>query len=266
MADSRRHRWCARSLCHFVLAGGLRRQIALGDVQYPPRRTGLLWRADRRVARLHPLRPFQKTAALENRRHPRAQHCAGRRLWPHRLPDERLLLWPRVRFAVGDSFSKRPRDAWPWRAPDRNLRGIAGFLSLPFPRPGLSPQEIRWPNFRAVPALLRCAPGVRGNVSRRLYNLLPERTRHAGASVEHVHFCRRRIALVGVVRGKTKSPQLKIVISRRRMSPSPHPETLLVVEKTMPHERVDTFLRARSPTLSRSAIHRLIQQDDVRVA
>src|SRR2546430_2002832 len=205
MFASRRHRWRARSLCHFLLARGIRRQTAVGDIQYPPRRTGLLRRADRRVACWRPLRPVQKTAALENRRHPRAQHCTGSRLWPHRMPDERLLLWPAVRFAVGDSFSKRPRDARHWRAPDRNLRGSAGFLPLPFPRSALSPEEIRRPDFCAVPALLRCAPGVRRIVSRRLHNLLPERTRHAGASVEHLYFCGRRVTLGGVVRSKTKS-------------------------------------------------------------
>jgi len=43
-------------------------------------------------------------------------------------------------------------------------------------------------------------------------------------------------------------------------------ESILVVEKTTPHERLDTFLRAQFPTLSRSAIQRLIQQGDVRVA
>src|SRR2546422_4831373 len=42
-------------------------------------------------------------------------------------------------------------------------------------------------------------------------------------------------------------------------------ESILVVEKTMPHERLDTFLRAQFPTLSRGAIQRLIQQGDVRV-
>src|SRR5947199_513939 len=43
-------------------------------------------------------------------------------------------------------------------------------------------------------------------------------------------------------------------------------ESILVVEKTTPHERLDTFLRAQFPTLSRSAIQRVIQQGDVRVA
>ena len=43
-------------------------------------------------------------------------------------------------------------------------------------------------------------------------------------------------------------------------------ESILVVEKTMPHERLDTFLRAQFSTLSRGAIQRLIQQGDVRVA
>ena len=43
-------------------------------------------------------------------------------------------------------------------------------------------------------------------------------------------------------------------------------ESILVVEKTTPHERLDTFLRAQFPTLSRGAIQRLIQQGDVRVA
>ena len=43
-------------------------------------------------------------------------------------------------------------------------------------------------------------------------------------------------------------------------------ESILVVEKTMPHERLDTFLRTQFSTLSRGAIQRLIQQGDVRVA
>ena len=43
-------------------------------------------------------------------------------------------------------------------------------------------------------------------------------------------------------------------------------ESILVVEKTMPHERLDTFLRTQFPTLSRGAIQRLIQHGDVRVA
>ena len=43
-------------------------------------------------------------------------------------------------------------------------------------------------------------------------------------------------------------------------------ESILVVEKTTPHERLDTFLRAQFHTLSRGAIQRLIQQGDVRVA
>ena len=43
-------------------------------------------------------------------------------------------------------------------------------------------------------------------------------------------------------------------------------ESILVVEKTMPHERLDTFLRTQFSTLSRGAIQRLIQHGDVRVA
>jgi 23S rRNA pseudouridine1911/1915/1917 synthase len=42
-------------------------------------------------------------------------------------------------------------------------------------------------------------------------------------------------------------------------------DTSLVVENTLPHERLDTFLRSQFPTLSRGAIQRLIAQGDVRV-
>src|SRR6266545_5955879 len=42
-------------------------------------------------------------------------------------------------------------------------------------------------------------------------------------------------------------------------------ETILRVERTLPQERLDTFLRAQFPTLSRGAIQRLIQQGDIRV-
>src|SRR5437667_6609337 len=42
-------------------------------------------------------------------------------------------------------------------------------------------------------------------------------------------------------------------------------ETILIVEKTLPHERLDTFLRSQFPTISRGAIQRLIEQGDIRV-
>jgi 23S rRNA pseudouridine1911/1915/1917 synthase len=42
-------------------------------------------------------------------------------------------------------------------------------------------------------------------------------------------------------------------------------ETVLVVEQTLPGERLDAFLRARFPTISRSALQRLIEQGDIRV-
>src|SRR5947209_16971766 len=41
--------------------------------------------------------------------------------------------------------------------------------------------------------------------------------------------------------------------------------TILVVEKSLPTERLDTFLRSRFPTISRGAIQRLIQQGDIRL-
>ena len=41
--------------------------------------------------------------------------------------------------------------------------------------------------------------------------------------------------------------------------------TALVVEKSLPAERLDTFLRSRFPTISRGAIQRLIEQGDIRV-
>ena len=45
----------------------------------------------------------------------------------------------------------------------------------------------------------------------------------------------------------------------------PRNETILIVEKTLPHERLDTFLRSQFPTISRGAIQRLMEQGDIRV-
>src|SRR5881394_416526 len=42
-------------------------------------------------------------------------------------------------------------------------------------------------------------------------------------------------------------------------------ETILIVEKTLPRERLDTFLRSQFPTISRGAIQRLMEQGDIRV-
>jgi 23S rRNA pseudouridine1911/1915/1917 synthase len=42
-------------------------------------------------------------------------------------------------------------------------------------------------------------------------------------------------------------------------------ETILIVEKTLSHKRLDTFLRAQFPAVSRGAIQRLIEQGDIRV-
>ena len=42
-------------------------------------------------------------------------------------------------------------------------------------------------------------------------------------------------------------------------------ETLLVIEQSLPGERLDAFLRTRFPTLSRGALQRLIQQGHIRV-
>src|SRR6266568_4030961 len=45
----------------------------------------------------------------------------------------------------------------------------------------------------------------------------------------------------------------------------PRNETILIVETTLPHVRLDTFLRLQFPTISRGAIQRLIEQGDIRV-
>jgi 23S rRNA pseudouridine1911/1915/1917 synthase len=42
-------------------------------------------------------------------------------------------------------------------------------------------------------------------------------------------------------------------------------ETILIVEKTLPRDRLDTFLRSQFTALSRGAIQRLIEQGDIRV-
>src|ERR1044071_2452887 len=41
--------------------------------------------------------------------------------------------------------------------------------------------------------------------------------------------------------------------------------TILVVEKSLPTERLDTFLRSQFPTISRGAVQRLIEQGHIRV-
>ena len=46
---------------------------------------------------------------------------------------------------------------------------------------------------------------------------------------------------------------------------SKRPTTTLVVERSLPNQRLDAFLRSQFPTISRGAIQRLIQQDDIRV-
>ena len=45
----------------------------------------------------------------------------------------------------------------------------------------------------------------------------------------------------------------------------PRNETILIVETTLPHVRLDTFLRSQFPTISRGALQRLIEQGDIRV-
>src|SRR5205085_11490840 len=46
---------------------------------------------------------------------------------------------------------------------------------------------------------------------------------------------------------------------------STRPATTLLVEKSLPNERLDAFLRSQFPTLSRGAVQRLIEQGDIRV-
>src|SRR5262249_643937 len=106
LVDPRHDRGCARALCPVVLAPRLRQRTVLADFQDPRRRPGLLRRPDRRVAGLPPLRSRQAASALEDRRRPCPQHCPGPFLWPDRLPNERLLLWTRLRPSLGDSFPR----------------------------------------------------------------------------------------------------------------------------------------------------------------
>ncbi len=42
-------------------------------------------------------------------------------------------------------------------------------------------------------------------------------------------------------------------------------ETVIVLDKSLPRERLDIFLRARFPAISRGAMQRLIEQGDIRV-
>ena len=54
---------------------------------------------------VHFLCAIEKTSALENGGHSRAEHRVGLRLWPHRLFVERLLLWTRLFAALGNPIS-----------------------------------------------------------------------------------------------------------------------------------------------------------------
>jgi 23S rRNA pseudouridine1911/1915/1917 synthase len=65
--------------------------------------------------------------------------------------------------------------------------------------------------------------------------------------------------VVGVVPVESGSPELEAV-SSAVLNPS-----VLVVEKSLPRERLDNFLHLQLPTISRSAIQRLIAQGDIRV-
>ncbi len=129
---------------------------------------------------------------------------ARKRLWPHRLPAQRLLLRSRVQPAVGDQFSggqsAQPPDLS--GSSDGNLRRAAEFRRLSFSRVAVPAQKIRRPDFRDLPALLRRHALVRGIFSRRLHqSALPPRP-HARAMDQRADLRHRPCA-----RGDPVAPQ-----------------------------------------------------------
>ncbi len=69
--------------------------------------------------------------------------------------------------------------------------------------------------------------------------------------------------MVRIVPVERKSPEREVVMAVRQMSNGNN--TLFVVDRTQPRERLDHFLHVQLPTISRSALQRLIAQGDIRV-
>ena len=167
LAHGRRDRRRARRLCGDLLEGRVCPSAVPGNLHDPARRTGLLRRPDRRDACRHHLHPLEKTAAVENRRRARAEHRAGQRLWPHRLPAERLLLRPRLQPAVGHPVSRSGPSASVAAATiagasDGNLRRAVKFRPLSFSGVAVPAQKIQRPGVRHLSHRLRRVPFPRG--------------------------------------------------------------------------------------------------------
>src|SRR5690348_2047498 len=118
----------------------------------------LLRRADRRLRRNHYPHPPEKTTPLENCRCDGAECGARIRVRTHRLPDEWLLLWTRLQFAMGNNLSSPDSKRWTTlrrtAASHPNLRIASQSRPLCISCVAVSAQEVRRPGFRYLPGLL----------------------------------------------------------------------------------------------------------------
>ena len=168
------------------------RPADLGNFHDPARRAGFLRRPHRRDHCGLDLSALEKTAVVENRRRARAQHRAGQRLRPHRLPAQRLLLRPRLRFAVGHQFSRgnhcnrRPIRVHPTEIYD----ALLNLGSVFFSRVAVPAQEIRRPDFCDLPAFATPSPVRSSNIFAAIIRRPPSFRPDARAARQRADFCR----------------------------------------------------------------------------
>src|SRR6266498_4053191 len=147
MADSWRHHWGARALRGFLLGPvvpgtAVSNRAVDRDLHGAARRTGFLRRPHRGHRGGLDLCLEKPTAGLEVCRRTGAEHRARLRAGPTRLPDERLLLWPRDVRAVGHPLSVGSRNPWARRSPPPDLRFTPEPRTLRHPGPPAPEQAI----------------------------------------------------------------------------------------------------------------------------
>src|ERR1041385_792899 len=166
MAHRRRDPRRENFVRHLLLARTIRRASLSRYFYDPERRPGVLRRPDWRLAGRHSFFSTQEAASVETGGYHGAQHRPGIRVRPHRLPAQRLLLWPRVQPAMARHLSGAARDSscrW-----NRDTRSSHASLRFPtesglvsVPGVAVSAQEVRWPGLCRVSDLLRLHALVR---------------------------------------------------------------------------------------------------------
>src|SRR6267378_3899232 len=111
MADRRRYHRRANFVRDNVLERAICRRAAVENIRGLGGWAGLLRRPHRRFAGVHFVRENEEVRTVEIGRRYGTEHCPGLRLRANRLPDKRVLLWPSVRFALGDPLSDTSPDA-----------------------------------------------------------------------------------------------------------------------------------------------------------